>query len=523
MSIPNFTKYRLGEVAATLEKYGYPRSGTVDTSLSTEEKTEYLWLLDAGSGFYYFDGRLQYNYNDRAEETFTLAAGVNTITLTGSANPNKGPVLIYSDTEGAGGSGQVHYLPINNCLYPGYVATWTASGSYYRVQIPAGTKLINVRSLEEETLLEVKSLTEVKSEDQYFFDTATSYVYIKTTTSPNNNYYLDLIYSQPLLKFREAVIVEKEGIRPTYKYIEGITIRRGGDTLYNSGAPFFGDYLETTIEEGKWVILEYYIKYSYIQKTTTSFEVYAGYASADAIIIHYETTHKKEGLDSLTAVNLSPLTLGYKGQGFVISTDTPISSLNTPHRVVAYSDKDYLHTGVAEETLITVIVLDRSNIPVPLATISKTSSNLTAITSFPTAVDSTGKISFYVKATAAGAWSIFFTCSAINSNTISGTATSNIYTSTDYEKGYSFVTQKEGNIYCQQSRLDGLPRLNKSLTVKPKDDQEMSYQGIVYKGSFELPPSTIFDPYYNNAILIETGAYLAVTDSDNEGLYDINL
>jgi len=523
MSIPSFIEYRLGEVSATLEKYGYPRSGLVDSSLISEEVSQYFWLLDGAKGFYVFDGRLQYHYVDKVEETFTLTTGVNNITLTGVANPNKGPVLIYSDTTGAGGSGQIQYLPHSNCFYPGYHGTWSTSGAYYRMQVPSGTLLVNVRSLEEDCLLKVGTLGDVLTVEQYYYDEVTGYVYIKPTSSPTNKFFLDILYDEPLIKYREVVVMEKDGLRPTYKYIEDIDIIKETTENYNSGAAFFGDYIEPAVsyEEGEWVVLEYYIKYSYVIKSTTEIDIYAGYASTDEIIISYETTYDQQGLDSGTCLNLSPLTSGYKAQGYIVSTETPISTLNTPAKVVALSDKTLLHTGVAEETLITVIVLDESNVPVPFATISKTSTNLSAISSFPTAVDSTGKISFYVKATAAGAWNIFFTCSAINSNTISGTASSSLYDTADYNKGFSFVDFKEDSVYCQQSRLDGLPRLGYNVVLNSGDTQTLMYKSKAYKGDIEMEDSTIIAPYYNSPCLSERGVGLFAIDSDKEGLYDL--
>jgi hypothetical protein len=299
------------------------------------------------------------------------------------------------------------YTQHHNCFSPGNSLSWTSlNGSIYYASLPASSLLVGMRDLTTLPMGSVSSTGFIVNNKLYFYDYIGNKVYARPDDVNNINFYADIVYQKPSLRFRELVVLEDSGLLPSYRNIENIDIIRGNQ-IYNYCYSVSG-YLTnpvTGITNGDWVVLEYNISKSFILTDHQTLQYYIGYSKnplGDNFIINYETSIP----DSLPSISLaSPTNLfnlnpifkdayraGYLHHALPVSG---YSSYWTYKKLLLSSDKLETCSDWNESFTVSLTLLDKNNLPLPQYPVTLTYTPITTslfIYPIPTSTTSTSAL-----------------------------------------------------------------------------------------------------------------------------------
>lgn len=370
-----------------MEDIDFPQSGVGDL----DDLKVYLrsgeggnWLGFVHTGWYYHNNIEQYNYAVRGLTLVEPAsAGVNLVQASDTFNPSWGPILVYSKTDAQ------PYTPHQNSFFPAAQLSWTPSASgLYRASVPASSFVVSVRDLTNLPLGAVASSGMVTHPRLYCYDQPSGYIYIRPRDPANIDVWVDLLYTYPRLKFRELVVQQPEGVFPTYRDIEQVTVYRGSQSQSVSGTvnPLGSSYSPAQalshglsgVNVGDWVVLEYYIRRSYTIADHDKLLVYTTQESGEDIQVFYEAGNPFRippltvGGSGSTYVGLLSLNTLYPsshraGYLFHASPTVPGSSLWSVRKISVRLNRDEFCPELGEKLHLSAVALGDNDLPVPWA------------------------------------------------------------------------------------------------------------------------------------------------------------
>jgi hypothetical protein len=475
-----------------LEDIGFPAPGVgdlTDLRFSLGVGDSGKWIGFVNTGWYYFENKEQYHYILKGEIQVSAAAGTGSASESLSFRPSWGPVLLHGVADDGDEVDDGPYVEHANGFYPGVSLTWApfASG-IYSATLPTSSMLVGMRDLTTLSLGSVAGSGDLISEKFYWYDYLSNTVYYKPK-STQINAWVDILYLHPKLKFREIVIQEDDGVLPSYKAIDDVSIIRGHqiETLANSATGLSG-YLTHSlsgIENGDWVTLEYYIRKSYVLYDHQTVHYYTTAQSGDVFNINYETSvpdivpniSLSQGYTGV--LNLNPIFSDSHRAGYLFhgTLTNPASTYWIVDDVVAKLDKTEYCGAIGEYVMFTGLAVDKSGLPVPWHPISLThdTAEIISITPSPSSmVDGRGEIHVIFKpASGISTFTCTMTASAI---TASASALNISYASLIPEQRFRdgqvivVATQERTSkryltSYVNATTLDGIPRPATSIVV----------------------------------------------------------
>jgi hypothetical protein len=335
-----------------------------DLKLSVEPGDGGRWLGFVDSGWYYHSGLEQYKYNDRGSLLFNAPAGTGLVQEPVSFRPSWGPVLVFGD-------GEYPYTEHHNVFHPAVPLTWSQySGDVYVADVPSGSILVGVRNLTTIPLGRVDSTSSLISDRYYHYDRRNSKVYCRSTSGAPS-VYCDLLLSKPTIRFRELVVVSKGALRPSYRDIELVEAHRGG-LIKTYSDPVTGEVLPAPsgLRDGDWVVLEYYIKRSFVVLDHRTIHTYTTALSGQTVEVSYERSVPglipSACLANGLEINFNPLFKDYLGSGYLFHCpNLPPSGWWTPGRITCAVDKKVCCFDWGESATVLIQVWDRSGTPAP--------------------------------------------------------------------------------------------------------------------------------------------------------------
>lgn len=496
-----------------LENLRYPETGVGDlTDLKFVVGVGNVgrWVGFINTGWYYYDYREQYNYVVRGEISTSIPPGSGTVTAALSFRPNWGPVLINGVPDDDEEINDGPYIQHHNSLYPAAHLIWSqvSSGLLYQATVPSGAVLIGLRDLTKFPLGSVAGSGEIINDRFYHYDDATYTVYIRPEDPGNITIYADLLYTEPILRFRELVVQEDEGVLPSYKQIEDVWIYRGEQAQQLVGTtPSSGGYLTHTLTgvlTGDWVVLDYWIKKSYVLKDHQTLQYFTSSLLMDDIVIHYETsvpdTLPNLRLSDGSLLDLNPIYSDAYRAGYLFHAEyaSPASSLWIPAQVFVEADKLEICAAWAEPVRFYGLVLDREGLPIPFypITVSLTAGASAFIESLSSKTDGRGEWHALVSvATGLSSVTATLTCSGISSNvTVNVVGASSMIPLQRFQDGIinlvldtNKTSRGFNKLYANACSLDGIP--TPITTTRPVTIT--SAQGVAFENGGQLAGKSI--------------------------------
>lgn len=484
-----------------LEGIGYPKAGVgdlEDLKFALGIGQDGRWLGFIKPGWYYNQTIEQYNYVKVGSTQVTNLYGASgTVTASISFRPSWGPILVQGVADDASGSNDGPYREHHNSFYPGYQLTFSAqSSSVIVATLPSSCILVGLRNLTNLPMGSVAGSSSILNEKQYYYDPNTNKVYIKpkAPTNLNQSVWADLLYTYPLLRFREVVISETNAsgysiVKPSYREIQDVRAFRGSYTTLTTGFHASGSLTHTLsgVYAGDWVILDYWICKSFVLQDHRTLKYFVGgplsSAYQDVFKIYYETsipdiqpniTINVPSSSVYNAFNVNPLyEFGYRS-GYLFHGQ-PASSINSywvPSTIEIYLDKTEVCKDWAEPLKIRISISGDNGLPLPYYPITVSVNGGSALIKSPSGMTSgRGDMHYLVRPHATAATSsitISASCGSLTASAIASVVTSAVLiTGTKWYDGFVHVVvtnDKTGRgayrTFTTATTADGLPRNN---------------------------------------------------------------
>lgn len=488
-----------------LEDLGYPYAGVgdlTDLKVFLDVGNNGKWIGFVHPGWYYHNDIEQYHYVIPGTVSVSSASGTGSTTASVSFRPSWGPVLIHSTAPTTSG---FLYRQHSNSFYPNYTFSWSSIGSgLYSASVPASALLVGMRDLTNLPLGAVAATGYLISERLYYYDPDTNVVTVKAATTPA--VWGDLVYTYPLLRMRELVVQEADGVKASYSNINNVIAIRGAnqETIvsgFSSGSPYLSHSLD--VEVGDWVVLDYYISKSYILLDHNLLHYYVGGSiDSDDLQISYETS-LPDALPEITVnsntvpFNLNPIHSDSYRAGYLFHA-TPASGINNywvPTNLTLDSDKTEICSDWNETCFVTFLLEGQNNLPIPEYPLSVTVTNGTVVQQFPNTgnTDKRGEIKLLITANpGASTVTVSGTAAGITrAISVSSTSASSMINATRWNDGFVHLIVTDrigpfGGILCYLScnQLDGIPR--GSLQSYSPQSGEFNNVQVVSKNSSEF-------------------------------------
>ena len=488
-----------------LESVGYPQSGVGDQSdlkliLGAGEGGKWVGFINPG--WYYHNNVEQYSFVNKSTQTAS-ATGVGSITAAVSFRPSWGPILVNS------ASGQP-YIEHHNSYQPGVYLGWNSfvSGLYYTT-IPSGCVLAGMRDLTTLPMGSVASSGMVTNSKLFYYDYDNKKLYIRPKDGSNIEAWPDLLYSSPLLKFREAVIDKGGTATASYKGIQDITVYRGSQSWASSGYQYSNVITHgvTGVFPGDWLILEYYITKSFIVPAHNRIDYYTG--TADTVTVYSEgsvpdtframaTSYGASGTIDFNPIYPNAYSAGYL---FHANPASSITNYWTASNLNLFLDKEVICSDWNERPKISLFVTTDNGLPLPFYPITILTSGASAIT-YTSLTLTNGKgeahaiLNPYVGSSTFSATAIVGTLS----KTVSGTiAASGFFVSSSkwINGGCSIVvsndmgTRGAFRTFVGAHNIDGIPRnaSNNKITITSALASEFYIDSDILTKTVDLHPN----------------------------------
>ena len=497
---------------AWLEKTGYPFNGVGDLEdlYFGTQSTEYdRWSGFVTPGWFYYNNQEDYSYIQKGTQTFTSAT-TGTVTASVSFRPSWGPILLNGSLYGP-------YVQHHNIYQPGISVTWTQIPStqtwYY--DLTTTQYLVGLRDLKNTVFGATTSINYPLTESLYYYDTTANRVYVVSPISaPDNIIFLDVLNSQPQLKFYESLIVDSDlTVKLSYLRPYGmnsIKISRGTLNITpTSGYPSATtNQFDVTgiagIKEGDWVVAEYYINNSFIVTAHNTISYYTNTLGNETVTISFETsiptTNQPLFVNNSIGTgnfNLNPtLSDGFRS-GYLIYTDqTPIW---TPAKVTIDSDRDFFNVS-GQAVKFKVILRDTNGLPVPNKAITVNVNGATILSSAPSTAKTDNKGEYHILVTKSSSITLTVTQGSLSATkTVTlltmQSALSQITTSTLKQSLPVFtqqVVEDRTDVYGTILQIDGTPSVNPTFFT-PQTNNLFVSNGNAYQSELSILPSNLVD------------------------------
>lgn len=501
-----------------LTRLQYPFSGIGDLDdlkFSVNVAEDGKWIGFVNTGWFYHATKEQYKYVIKGSVTVAAAAGTGQVTESISFRPSWGPILL----DGADGK---QYSEHHNSFSPGETLTWASLGygGLYYSTIATGAILVGMRDLTNLALGSVTGSGDVISEKFYWYDDSSRRVHIKPKNTSNINIFADILYEIPRLRMRELVIQDDNGVRPSYKIVEQLYIRRGLQNSYVQGpvSGFITNPL-TGVVKGDWVTLDYYVPWSYVVTDHQHVQFYTSRTTGDVITVSYETsipdiippaTLTKPATGK---INLNPLYSDSYRSGYLFhcTTSTPGTSIWVADKIIVELDKKEVCSSWNETIKVSALVLDINGLPIPWYPIhitTNSSGGITELVRTPSGGTTDGRGEFhglYTCSVGLGVFSI-----GVWTTGVTGFASADVFNSQTvlpsslYEDGFAGViisseqtSRRYFKGYTNSMFLDGIPRAD-NISLVAELASEFEIDGTLYTKTASL--STIQDQTSVSAI-----------------------
>lgn len=478
-----------------LQTINYPVAGVgdlQDLNFSLGVGQDGKWLGFINPGWYYHSNTEQYNYVQVATILVSGASGVGTVSDPISFRPSWGPVLVESPINGP-------YTQHNNSFQPGVPLSWSLSpdnSEYLVATLPTSSLLYGLRNLTTLPLGAVAGLEDLTNDLLYYYDFATNQVYIQPSdlTNLSPSVWADILYTYPLLRFREIVISETDAsgnqiVNPSYNNIENIKIIRGYTTVSVTGAYHSSGSITHSLSgtyDNDWIVLDYWISRSFVLYNHMTMNLYCGGSSGSGALDTFTIYHENSIPDLIPNItvnvpstgicntfNVNPL-FQYSYRSGYLFHGLPASSINdywTPSSIQLNLDKDHVCSDFSELLKMKIIVYGDNDLPLPYYNLTVTVTGGSAVIQMPQGMtDGRGEVHYLIRPDTTGSSVIVVTALC---GTLSASAVATIVSSSsliDINKWYEgFVqvlvtndqTSRGGfSTFVTACAADGLPRDN---------------------------------------------------------------
>lgn len=483
-----------------LENIGYPETGVGDLDdlrFKLAVGNAGLWVGHVNPGWYYHDNKEQYHYVVRGVQTFT-ASGSGSQNATISFRPSWGPLLL----SGIGSTGltlEETYRQHHNAYSPGITLSWSSAGTggIYVATAPSSSIIVGMRDLSTLPLGNVVASGLVTGERLFHYDIASNKVFIRPPDPATITIYADLLYRTQILRMRELVVQRDSLVKPSYKCIEDVQIKRGDQTDTTSVTGFqstsdaFAHAITGTVD-GDWLVLDYLISKSYTLIDHDTFEFYVGGVSGstfeDTVSAFFETSIP-DTLPPVTITNSITGTLDfnpldYQGHraGYVYHAN-PVSAWSAywkPDALELQAEKEEICGTWNELCKFTFILRDQNGLTIPWNDVTFGVFGGSAVVSLPGTgqTDAKGEIHVIAEAIPLVGDSAVLTVSG-TVGALSATASVLVLQATamiDSQRWWegtphtiiSNQPSKDGGLrgFSYAAELDGIPRSTESLGIE---------------------------------------------------------
>lgn len=479
-----------------LTNLNYPANGVGDLNdlqvqLAVGENGK--WLSFINPGWYYYDGLERYSFVDVNTITHTATGLTGTITAPISFRPSWGPVLL---SYGA----SAYFTQHQNNFYPATEVTWVAQGdNIFKATITSDAIVVGLRDLTVLPLGSVSGIDSIYNNKLYYYDQTNNEVYIKSN-DVIPTVFVDLLYLNSKLRFRELVVFEPAGIRPTYKEAEQVTISFGYTTA--NLVSITTDYIDPTtylgpiVGQGDLITLEYNIKRSYTLTDHKTIEYYRSFTSEPTNIVVESENSIPDTLPALkldgTTFNFNPLDAGSYRAGYLFHStlSQPVTSFIEPAKVVVTLDQQAVTKDWNEPFKLLVAVLDRNDIPCPWYPVTiSTAPVVSSVGTYP-ALDTTdgrGEIHSLLYPQNTGVFSVSVTANSLTTIVTGSVLTLNqTIPASTFSGGQAYAIQTKkltprryNRMFLGLSSLDGIPiyNQNRKLHFSSKYNTIFDYAG----------------------------------------------
>lgn len=492
---------------AWLQTIGYPAPGVGDLddlklNLGVGEGGKWVGFINPG--WFYANNLEQYNYIVMGTKTVSGVVGSGTISEPISFRPTWGPVLVASTA-----SSSLPYREHHNTFYPAAVLSWTLVGSgFWIATLPASSILVSMRDTSTLPMGSVAGTGLITNERLYWYDIPNNQVWVQPKVTGSILVFADIIYTTPLIRMREVVAAEVDGVRASYNQIEDIYCYSG------TASAHFPNYQLTNLlvpsigaNVGDWVILDYLISQSFVLKDHQTINYYAGGVggptSPDNIIAYYETSvpdilpNVSLASNPSGVLNFNPIYPSSYRAGYLFHAN-PASALTSywgPAKINVFLSKDVICTDWNEVVKLTITLVDTNSLPVPDYPVTVTVSGGSALLMFPGngATDGRGEINAIIQPGAIGTLTVL-----VSSSTLSASISTTICSSgtmIDVNKWNSgqvnlIVTNDRGvgggyRTFVNATDLSGVPKVS-NVTLYSK----LASQFVIKSGSANIATAT---------------------------------
>lgn len=519
-----------------LEDIGYPHAGVgdlKDLKFSLGVGQDGRWIGFVNPGWYYSANLEQYNYIQAASIQASGSYGSSgMVTESVSFRPSWGPILVQGITDDASGNNDGPYREHHNSFYPAYTFTWTALSSaastILTATVPSSSILVGLRNYTNLPLGAVAGTGLLTNNKVYYYDFDNNKIYYKPKdpTDLTPDVWGDLLYTYPLLRFREIVVSEIDAsgnavVRPSYRDIQDVVAFRGSNTTLVAGFHASGAITHSLSNTYKddWVVLDYWIAKSYILSDHKTLKYFVGGtlspAYADAFKVYYERS-VPDVLPNIVVntpttgifnvFNANPLfEFGYRtGYLFHGSPASGINSYWVPSNLHMYLDKSEVCHDWSEMLKVKILATADNDLPLPYYPVSVSVSGGSAlIVSASGRTDGRGEIHILVKPHRTGFSSITVkaSCGALTASAVATlAASSSLIDLRKWSDGFVHVVVTNDRTgrgsfraFAAASSADGVPRNHQTFFTSKlasefhSGDSRTLTQKITVVGSISVP------------------------------------
>lgn len=482
-----------------LEEVGYPYNGVgdlQDLKFSLGVGDGGRWIGFINSGWFYHNEYEQYKYALRGLTTVSASGGVNLAQHNVSFRPAWGPILVTDSASG-------QYTPHHNVFSPANTASWTSSGLYYYTTVASSDIVVSVLDLTILPLGRVEHLGNVVSDKQYYYDQTNSRVWIRPKQSGTINVFLNLIKAQPVLKFREIVANEDGGVvNPSYLNIESTSVIKGYQTQSITGTVTSSiTHSLTGLNVGDWVVLEYYIRQSYIVPQHNQLLVYTTSGASATLYIFYETSipdvqpNIRLTHPLVQDLNFNTLFSDAYRVGYLFHRQlgtVSASSLWDIDNIQLELDKPSVCAQWNEPFKLSLMLVNKNGLPVPHYPFSLTlTSGASSLSGSVTGLTTDGRGEYNTLITCSSAMTVLtIVASALNvSATVSGAILNQLtmISSSLYQNGFTetlvsnqLTPRRYKRLYAKHMTLDGIPKPNTQIKILTDKSSVLEYKNTLY-------------------------------------------
>lgn len=476
-----------------IEEVGFPASGVgdlQDLKLNLRVGNSGRWIGLVNTGWFYHENLEQYNYALRGSQQTSASAASGVLTASLSYRPSWGPVMISSLQPG---SAFLPYVQHANSFAPATPLSWSVVDStlgIYAATVPVSAIVVGMRNLTNLPMGAVAASGYVISENLYSYDVANRKIYIKPKDPASITIWADLLYSYPRLKMREVVIETEDGVKASYNNITNVTVSRGNQS-YTHATDVGSGYITHTLSglhNGDWVVLDYFIKNSFIVVDHQTIHYYTSPTSGDTIRVDFETsipdvipalTLSATGASYNGDLNLNPVFADSHRAGYLFHSwpTTPASGLWSVSSISIGIDKLIFNRYWNEPLRVSVLCVGDNGLPVPWAPITVSiTSGCTALIQTPASTYTDGRGEYHAIIMPASGTSLFTiqvtsgTASATKSAT--GLTTDIVRPARLYRDGHvvTVITDQRSQRgywqgYVNRTFLDGIPYAGSAIIL----------------------------------------------------------